>query len=382
MAWVYRYNTTRPEDGKRVENTRLIGLCRDFPSKASVWVEIDNLGLLKQLSTQGNIPSKKLTFGVAADRFRSDELGEHHLVTKRAPSTKTTYKMYLRRFLIPAWHSYDMTKIDHVMIQKWLKQTQIEDDLSDPTVHRLKQLMSLVFSHAQWLKLIPQGMDPTKQVQTTCLSQYEAKVIDPQDAYLIWRELKAPENVLVLIAATTGMRISEILGLRWSDIDLKNGLIHVRRSWTLGKLWTTKSAASKAAMPCSPLLGEYLDGWRRETVYGQDEDWVFASDRNKGQTPRCGGMVSKDYIKQVAVKLGLVKPEERFGAHNLRHSLATFLVSLKCDIKTVQGLLRHANATTTLQLYAHGRNSDRLQAHEAAMTAFFSPVPESRVSEV
>jgi site-specific recombinase XerD len=50
----------------------------------------------------------------------------------------------------------------------------------------------------------------------------------------------------------------------------------------------------------------------------------------------------------------LLKPGQRFGFHNLRHSLATFFVNKEQDTKTVQGLLRHANLSTTLGLYAQG----------------------------
>jgi integrase len=82
-----------------------------------------------------------------------------------------------------------------------------------------------------------------------------------------------------------------------------------------------------------------------------------------------------DHIRKAAVEVGVLMPGEkvRFGAHNLRHSLATFLVALKCDPKTVQGLLRHSNVTTTLELYSHGRNQDRSDAQAAMLDAFLKP---------
>jgi site-specific recombinase XerD len=53
---------------------------------------------------------------------------------------------------------------------------------------------------------------------------------------------------------------------------------------------------------------------------------------------------------------------QRFGWHNLRHSLASFLVRTGTDVKTVQNMLRHANVSTTLQIYAHSNNDARLLA--------------------
>jgi integrase len=70
----------------------------------------------------------------------------------------------------------------------------------------------------------------------------------------------------------------------------------------------------------------------------------------------------------------LKKGEEvQFGMHNLRHSLATYLIAVGRDIKTVQTILRHANPLTTLQLYGHGRSQDRSDAQGEMLTAFFAP---------
>ena len=65
----------------------------------------------------------------------------------------------------------------------------------------------------------------------------------------------------------------------------------------------------------------------------------------------------------------LLSPGQRFGFHNLRHSLATFLVNKGADVKTVQGLLRHANVTTTLGRYAQSVSASMLEAQEIAIQA-------------
>jgi integrase len=199
-------------------------------------------------------------------------------------------------------------------------------------------------------------------------------VLAPEDSHKIFLKLKAPESVLVLLLATTGMRISEAPGLKSGDV--KDGLIHVSRSWTMKTVGDTKSAASKAALPCSPILSEYLDGWRRSPVnlYSEDADWIFASSQRNGASPRSGGMIVRKYIKQTALDLGLIKPGERLGAHAMRHGLATFLASLKTNPRTIKGLMRHSDVSTTFNLYVHGRHSDRLEAHTAATAAFFPPV--------
>jgi len=63
----------------------------------------------------------------------------------------------------------------------------------------------------------------------------------------------------------------------------------------------------------------------------------------------------------------------RFGFHNLRHSLASFLVRTKTDPKTVQALLRHSDVRTTLQLYAHSVSADRMAAQGEMLQAILQP---------
>ncbi len=84
-------------------------------------------------------------------------------------------------------------------------------------------------------------------------------------------------------------------------------------------------------------------------------------------------MIGTHHLRKAAIAVGVIKAGERLGMHSLRHSLATYLVSQGRDPKTVQGLLRHSNVHTTLQLYAHGRNQDRMDAQGAMLDAFFKP---------
>ena len=163
--------------------------------------------------------------------------------------------------------------------------------------------------------------------------------------------LHQPENTLLLLVTCTGMRCSEALGLKWQDIEPDRKLINVRWSWSMDKEGKPKPKASEAPVACIPALAEHLAAWRRESVYSRDEDRVFPSYKNKGRTPRSGSSLVKDYIRAAAVRAGVIKPGDKrpFGLHVLRHSLATSLISWGTDVKTVQGMMRHANPQTTLE---------------------------------
>jgi site-specific recombinase XerD len=95
----------------------------------------------------------------------------------------------------------------------------------------------------------------------------------------------------------------------------------------------------------------------------------------KGKQPRVANMLVEDYLRPAAVKAGVLKEGEkdRFGFHNLRHSLASFLVRKGTDVKTVQKMLRHSDVSTTIGIYAHSMSEDRLAAQDEMLAAMMAP---------
>jgi len=179
-------------------------------------------------------------------------------------------------------------------------------------------------------------------------------------------ELKDSHRALVFLTAVTGLRISEALGLKCGDLDYERQMIHLRRVWLGNDLIDhLKTDGSAAPVPLGELLADELRSWQKETMYPKPEHWIFPSLKLKGKTPLSASIMAADKIRPAALKVGirLVKGQ-RFGFHNFRPSLATFLVSQGTDVKTIQGLLRHANVTTTLDLYSQSIDTAKLVAQE------------------
>ena len=111
-------------------------------------------------------------------------------------------------------------------------------------------------------------------------------------------------------------------------------------------------------------LAGFLLAWREKTPYGRENDFVFPSTRLKGKKPLSASILVQKYLRPAAVKAGvLVKGQKiRFGFHNFRHSLASALVKMKVDPKTVQEFLRQAHVTTTLQLYTQSDMDSKREA--------------------
>lgn len=385
LTWIYRYRVTRASDGKKVENTRVIGLVKDIgTSEAAAWREVGRLGFdLNIDQPNGNKP----TFRELAEHFRKHELKKEIGIGVKAEETVTTAELLLDKWVLPRWGDRKAAEIKPLEIEAWFEaltsqpQGKKKAPLSWASVAKLKSTMAQVFKHAQRHELIPAtiGLDgrPTNPVVLARFesgSDYEAVVVTPEQMVVILNELNTPETclewTLALVHAATALRPEEAFGLQWGDIDWANGQIHIRRGWSKGKETPGKNKGSMTQVVMHPALAQALQAWRRESPYHRDSDWVFASARAKGKTPRSAGVAAQDYLRPAAVKAGVIPKEYkgRFGFHNLRHSLATFFGNNDVNLPVIQSILRHAKPATTA-VYLHRVNATQMAAQAKYLEA-------------
>ncbi len=122
-----------------------------------------------------------------------------------------------------------------------------------------------------------------------------------------------------------------------------------------GKFVEPKSAASKKPVVPHPLVMGLLKSWRETTTYTGDKDFIFASARLKGKAPRVPNMLVEDHLRRAAKHVIQISDGHRFGFHNLRHALTSFLVEIGTDSNTIQDMLRWADPSILLKVYAHSR---------------------------
>jgi integrase len=160
-------------------------------------------------------------------------------------------------------------------------------------------------------------------------------------------------RVIVLTAAMTGLRQSELLGLRWRDVDWTAQRIRVRNAWVRGEHSAEGKSdlSTRRSVPMTDRLARELDRWSQRTLYGADDDLVFAH-------PQSGRPLDRTKLtrrfKAACVDAG-VRPI-RF--HDLRHTFATRLAASGQPMRTIQEFLGHADSKTT-QIYAHYAPSAR-----------------------
>ena len=170
---------------------------------------------------------------------------------------------------------------------------------------------------------------------------------------------------LLRVAVTLGLRIGEVLGLRWEDFDKGEGVLHVCRQWLrTGKYGPTKTAAGTRRIALPNELRDDLIALRLRSRFSQDADPIFAS--SKG-TPLGHRNVTRRGFEPAR---DLAKLPESITFHDTRHAVASRLISRGLDPVTVADISGHKDAQTTLKVYSHMFNRQR--ADEAVRLALAS----------
>jgi integrase len=330
------------------ERAKVLG--PDTLSDEEGWLKVGELGWDKMA---GKPDPARISFGDVLSHYLA--YGKKKTGDDKAHSSKTTDKRNARLHL-NCWSGRVAREIEPLEIQVWI------DGLPKGLRSKIRNMMSAVYNHGQKFGMIPrnEGSNPMKWVSASTVSDYEAVSLSPEESLAILERIKDPlVRVLVILVAVTAIRIGEALGLKWLDIDWKKLKINIRRDWVNGQLGFPKSRASRAPVEMHETLAKLLSGWRQETPYSKEEDFLFPSFKLHGKQPRLGSMIVEDYIRPAAVAAGVISNDcPRFGFHNLRHGLSTFLIEKGQDPVVVQRMLRQSHVNMTMH-YVHNSRKAR-----------------------
>jgi integrase len=282
-------------------------------------------------------------------------------------STRVTYEGYLRkwivpRWIVPRWGATNLSAIRAVEVELWLRTLP----LARASRAKIRNLMSVLFNHARRHDFIERN--PITLVRQSAKRRTIPEVLLPSEINRLAYSLRNREKTLVLLAAGTGLRMSELFGLKWQDVDFAGKQVSVLRSIVKQSVGPCKTEASQKPVPLDPRLFRTLRTWRRSARFRQPTDWVFASSVRQGKFPFWGQALLRHYIRPAAVKVGITK---RIGWHTFRHSYSTLLKASGADIKVMQELLRHASTRVTLDTYTQAVTPAKRAAQTAVVTQFF-----------
>jgi integrase len=358
-VWQFRW-WEKTAGGVRIYRRRVIGTVEQIPSLEAAR-EAARL-LVPDLNAK--MASRKLspiTVGQLCGHFEQRELCLTD--TWRSYATKSIYKVYLKRWVIPKWGEHLLSDIRAIEVESWLRGLPI----ARSTCAKIRNVMSVLFNHACRYEFFDRN--PISLVRQSAKRRSPPVVLTPGEIKTLLEGLKIREKTLVFIAASTGIRQSELFALKWSDIDLSAGTMNVARSIVHGFVGPCKTESSQKPVPIHPLVVATLDKWRSQSSYPAPDDWVFASRRSQGRLPYWGQAILRKYLRPAARELGI---EKRFGWHTFRHTYSTLLRSVGTEFKVMQELLRHSTMRSTLDVYTQAITSAKQSAQAAVMSLVFS----------
>ena len=227
--------------------------------------------------------------------------------------------------------------------------------------------MSVLFNHACRYEFFDRN--PIRLVRQSAKRKAAPNVLTPGEIKMLLDVLDLRERALVLLAASTGLRQSEMFGLKWRDIDFDLKAINVTRSIVYGVVGHCKTESSQKPVPAHPLLLETLHAWRQEQPYRKPGDWVFASRHHRGRKRAWGQTILRKFIRPRAQGIGI---DKRFGWHTFRHTYSTLLRSVGTEFKVMQELLRHSSLRSTLDVYTQAMTPSKQAAQDAVMSLVLS----------
>ena len=358
-SWFFRFYEDR--EGKRVHRNIRIGTVREFPHRRNAEKAV--LSLRAKINSGVRSPE---TVANLITHYKQHEL----TLDRKAFATVDAHTVYINNYVTPKWGFCKLSEVKTVAVEKWLESLP----LAPASQTKIRNIMSAIFSHGirhEWFTF-----NPISKVRCSAKRLREPDVFTPSEFQALLLELSLREQVMVMLAGTTGLRRSELFALRWSDVDFQKMEVAVTRSCVRGRFGKVKTVASGKPVPLHKLVYDMLLSWRLVTTYGGEGDFLFPSERLNGEKPLTPDMVLRKIIRPALVRAGV--ENKVIGWHSFRHSLATNLRSLGVDVKVAQELLRHANSRITMDLYtqavsadkrmASGRQAEMLMAREKSGT--------------
>jgi integrase len=353
-SWFVRYY-----DGK-TRRMKKIGTVADYPKEKDIVSTFQSFMSEVNASNRVFVPST----GTLLRQFVTDEYFPKAQRDLRG-STLRGYKAIWNNYVEPRLGHLRVRDIRTFDLQKALD-TIVRDnpDLKKASLARVKSFMSGVFGEAIRCGLRRDDTNPVESVKIRGVKgrgKGETFAYSLDDIKGILDALTEPSRVLMAVAAYTGLRRGEIVGLQWSDYD--GDVIWVRRNICFGEkgemsVELPKTESSGAPVPVITPLRRILDAWKAKAKL-TDGCWIFQAGFTRKQdhpetlldaarlTPINPQNILRDSVLPVLEKAEI----QWHGYHAFRRGLATNLRALSVDDLTISEILRHSDVKVTRDSY-------------------------------
>ena len=388
-TWVCQYYDA---DGKR--------RTKRFQRKADGRDFLDNLHQTASPQTDTRLPGQAVNHGNTVGSWMDQWLETYARPTVKL-STYCSYEMMTRVHIKPSLGDILLVKLDPVTLQEFFNQkysngkTTGEGGLSAKTLRNLRNLFHLALEQARKNGLIQTNL--VEGVRLPKEQKREMRVLSREEQrrlMLACRAMPEPASFGVIFTLFTGLRMGEVCGLRWDNVDMerrqflvcetRNRLPNhddsIEASTSVCTVSTTKTDHSRRIVYLCDELYQELSRYQeiQFSIMGQYPGYnagryVFCQENGEPYEPR----TYQDLFKRCVSRAGI--PGANF--HSLRHTFATRALEQGMDPVTLSKLLGHANASITLDKYGHSFESQKRAGMEL-MGALYAPAREPSVGPV
>jgi integrase len=339
----------------RMRRGILLGSVADLPTRRDAQVRLDErLRLINQGAVR---PESIIGFGA----FVEQQWKVLVLPTFKR-TTQHGYQAVLRVHVLPTWQDAPLRDIDRLAIQQWVAD-RLRRGIGWQSVRNAWVLLSSILETAVEFGYLQSNPARGVKFPQKALKKKPAMIAGGDFAKLL-EQLNETHRTMVSLIAATGLRIGELLALRWSSLDLEDGALTVRESVFEGKFQAPKTQRALRTIPLGPYAVKALKEHRDRLSRNGDDDLVFGN--RKGDPLRESKLLTK--VLQPAAKIAGLG---RVTWHQFRHIHSSLLNDLNVPVKIAQEQLGHASIATTLNIYTHAVDASHRKAIEAVERELF-----------
>jgi integrase len=282
-------------------------------------------------------------------------------------ATQEIYSLLLRKHLIPRFGGHRLCDISRVEVQQYLLE-KLKQGFAWETTNHLRHLLSKVMGTAVNWDYVPNNpVRGVKMPERTLKRPH--RFLTAEEVRRLIAASKEPLHTIVLLATMTGLRIGEILALRWGRVDLLRETLLVAETCYKGHFGSPKTRASRREVPLAPAVVRELKAYYSRSAERSPGALVFAT--NQG-APLAADNLRKKALRTACKRAGL----QRIDWHTLRHTHGTLLHSQGTPLKVAQAQLGHSHMATTLDVYTHASVTAQRDAVNLLEGQLFPNVPK------
>jgi len=280
------------------------------------------------------------------------------------PLTYKRYKSIVETHLVPSIGQFPAERLTPQHVQAMLN-AKGKAGLSPRTVHHMRAVLRTALNQAMRWGVVTRNV--AALTSPPRVEQHQVEPLSVDEAFEVLDTVKGDRlEAVYVVALTQGMRIGEILGLQWTDVDLNVGQLVVRQAMQRidGKLLLVpvKTKKSRRTLPLLPLTVDALTAHYERQLFErraagkkwQELGLVFTSTVG---SPLDASDVSRRY-QQLRKQADL--PPARF--HDLRHACTSLLVAAEVPAGWAMAILGHSNIATTMNIYSHVMDAQKKEA--------------------